>query len=388
VGHQAVLDPKQFSLTEGGPFHRLLTRLRLHTRQTFGRSIGIGILAWLPLAIGEALHMAGGAQPDPMLLDLSLHVRLLVALPILLSSETLLERASRSAIASLHAGNVLDGALLLPILARAERLRDSRVMEAVMAGVALLGGQLVLWRVLGATGAFHGGAEVSVQTFPRVWYAVVALPLFQFVLFRWLWRWLIWSYVLWRMSRLPLRILATHADHAAGLTPLARPVSAFCFLVLANACVLAGAWGTQVLGGLATIRGFLPGLVTYLLISLLVGLGPLLLYCPHLYTARRVGLADYGDLVRDYTQRFHDKWIKDPDNRDQALGSPDIQSLNDLGEAFQVVARTRFFVFSSRNVMMVWASGLIPMIPLFAGTLTTEAVLKKILGTVLGGFPL
>jgi hypothetical protein len=45
-------------------------------------------------------------------------------------------------------------------------------------------------------------------------------------------------------------------------------------------------------------------------------------------------------------------------------------------------------VFGPRTVFMVWFAGILPMIPVFSTTLTTEAVLKRILTTVLGGFPI
>ena len=71
-----------------------------------------------------------------------------------------------------------------------------------------------------------------------------------------------------------------------------------------------------------------------------------------------------------------------------ALGSPDIQSLDHLMEAFQVISKTRVFVFGPRQVLAVWSAGLLPLLPLVLSTLTFEQVLRRILATVLGGLPL
>ena len=46
----------------------------------------------------------------------------------------------------------------------------------MLLAIAILGGQLVLWRVFGTTGLFHGGEEIGFWSFSRVWYALVALP--------------------------------------------------------------------------------------------------------------------------------------------------------------------------------------------------------------------
>jgi hypothetical protein len=61
---------------------------------------------------------------------------------------------------------------------------------------------------------------------------------------------------------------------------------------------------------------------------------------------------------------------------------------NDLGESFQRTAKTRVFVFGLRTVIVIWVAGFLPMVPLFASELTVEQVLRKIVSTILGGFPL
>jgi hypothetical protein len=380
-------EPRSFSLTEGGPFHHVLTRLRLRTPTSMKRCWWLAFFVWLPLVIGEGVRIVFGLPIDPTLSDLSSHVRLLFTLPVLLLSERLLDQTAGSAMASFYSGNFCDRARIDRIADRAERLRDAWVVEAALLGLAVVGGQLVLWEVFGSTGWIHGGARAGFWSFPRVWYAVVALPIFQFVMFRWLWRWLIWSYMLARLSRLPLSVLATHPDYAGGLAALARPMTGFGGFVLGMGAVLAGAWATQVLEDRTTLPALLPGLVAFLVLALAIAVGPLLLFSGHLFRARRRTLAQYGDFARRYMLRFHDKWIARPTEPEQPLGSPDIQSLNDLGEAFQVISKTRVFVFGPRNVLVIWFAGILPMVPLFASALTVEQVLKRIVSTVLGGVP-
>lgn len=378
-----------FSLTSGGPFHELLTRLRLRTPSSMVRCWWLGLLAWIPLVVGEGVRVALGAPGDPILRDLSLHTRFLVALPVLLSSEVLLEQTARSAIHSFDVGRFCDHAIVDRICERAERLRASWQVELALLVIALLGGQLVLWDVFGTTGLFHGGATAGFLSFSRVWYAVFALPLLQFVMFRWLWRWLIWTYVLACIARERLDLLATHADSACGLAALARPISAFSAFVLAIGAILSGAWATRMIADQTTLGALWPNVVTFLVAALVVAAGPLVLLSGHLFRARRRTLAQYGDFMRDYTVRFHRKWVAgDPDAGERVLGTADIQSLSDLGQAFQVASKSRVFVFSMRNVVVVWAAGLVPMLPLVMSTLTFEQVLKRIVSTVLVGIPI
>jgi hypothetical protein len=376
-----------FSLHDGGPFYRLMVRLHLLRASGRIRGVWLAFASWLPLVIGEVVRIALGMQLDPTLLDLSVHVRLLVAVPIMLFAERWVEPACASAIHSLYVGSFCDRSALDRIVARGEHLRDAWWPEALLFVLALIGGQLAFWNVSGPTGLFHGQTGVGEWSFPHVWYAMVALPLAQFVMLRWLWRWMLWSGLLVAIARLPMRPLSTHPDQAAGLACLARPMSGFSGFAFGLGSILASAWGTQMLARDASIRAMLPGLLVFVFAVLAIAIAPLLLFCGHLYRARRRALAQYGDFAMEYVRGFHAKWIE-AGTGDQALGSSDIQALNDLGGAYGVISSTRLFVFGLRSIAMVWSAALVPMIPLFANLLTVEQILARIVRTVLGGIPL
>jgi hypothetical protein len=378
-----AIGPTPFSLTRGGPCFHVLTRLRLHTTPRYWL---LGVALWLPMIVGEAVRAAAGMPVDPFVHDISLHVRFLFVLPALMIAEQLLEATTQSGLNSFFNGRFCDRGPVERILAGAARLRDSWHVEAALLGVGMIGGQLVLWQVFGATGWIHGGVEIGSWAFPRVWYSAIALPLVQFVMFRWLWRWLIWTYVLVRLSRLPLTPISTHPDLASGLAGLARPVTGFAGFTLALSAILSAAWGTQILDGDTPLQAVLPGMATYMVTASAVALVPLLAFSGLLFRTRRRTLAQYGDFARDYTLRFHQKWLVRP-ARLHMLGTPDIQSLNDLGGAYSVAARSRVFVFGPRNVLALWAAGLAPMLPLLASTFTLDEILDRIIRTVLGGLP-
>jgi hypothetical protein len=221
-----------------------------------------------------------------------------------------------------------------------------------------------------------------------VWYVVVALPVAQFAIVRFVWLWGIWSYMLARIARLPLVPLATHPDHAGGLSCLARPVTGFGGFAFACSAILAGAGATQVIAGRTTVEAQLPELLVFLVLVVAVAIAPLLLFSPHLYRIRRRGLAQYGNFAMGYMRAFHEVWIESGRPPKEALGAQDIQAMNDLGGAYAVVSGTKLFVFSARSLGSVWGSALLPMLPLFASTMTAEHVVRRIVGAILGGLPL
>ena len=70
-----------------------------------------------------------------------------------------------------------------------------------------------------ATWGFSSGAFV--------WYALVGLPLFQFLSFRVLYRWGIWCRTLLGLSRTELELEPSHPDLAGGLSCTTEPVAGF-----------------------------------------------------------------------------------------------------------------------------------------------------------------
>jgi len=374
---------RQFSIMSGGPMYRLGRRLRVIGPTGEIRIWRVVAFAWLPLLLGALGRIVIGDRPDPIFFDISVHTRFLASLPLLVLSGRLLEPQCRAAVELLYVGNFVDRAALDRVITRAERLRDSTWAEGVMAATALVGGQLVLWGVTGPTGLFHG-IEHAESSASQLWYAGVALPLLQFLTLRWLWRWAIWTFILVRVSRLPLALIATHPDRAAGLRFLSGPVTGFAAFELAFGSMLAGAWGTQLADGRVTVPAVLPTFIAFLVTSFLLACGPLLVFCPHLFRAQRQALLVYNPFALSYVVRFHRKWIERR-TTEEVLGTPDLQSMADLDGSFQIIQETGMFVFSLRKLSELWIAGILPMLPLVVTMVPVDAMLKRIGSMLFGG---
>ncbi len=93
-------DKRDFSLVLGGPLFQLLVRAHLsddallHVRQ---RIIVIALLSWLPLLLLSALEgqLLGGSAAVSFLQDIEVHIRFLVALPLLIGAELVVHRRMR-----------------------------------------------------------------------------------------------------------------------------------------------------------------------------------------------------------------------------------------------------------------------------------------------------
>jgi hypothetical protein len=372
-----------FSFMAGGPFYALAGRLGLLDRKGKLRARRIAFWLWLPIAIATILRSVAGWHIDPFVLDISVHVRFLVALPLLVLSGTMVETQCRVIIDQLP--GVADPAHLERILVRARRWRDHEWVEAGLAIAALLTSQASLWGVTGPAGLFNGVSSTG-NTVIQFYYAGLALPMMQFLVARWLWRWLVWSYVLIAVSQMPLRTIATHPDRSSGLGFMSAAVTGFAVFELAMACVLAGAWATQLLEGRATVPSLVPTLLLFILISMVLACGPLMPFTKQLYQTQRRYLLYYSPFALEYSRRFHRKWIEQrPETDPDMLGTSDIQSFADLGNFYRVFQETRFCLINNRKLLELWLAAILPMLPLVATVVPIDRLFQQIGKAIMGG---
>lgn len=377
----------RFSLTHGGPFFRVLRRVRLVAPKGSIRWFWLAPIAWLPLAVGALVRWIAGAPPPAVILDPSVHVRLLVALPLILAAERLLDDRVQRVTFVMRTERLGDEARVDAILRGAERLRDSVLVEALIAIVVIARSQALLWHGIEPFGFVYGLEELRGLSFATFWYVGVALPLLNFVMLRWLWQWLLWSWVLVRFSRLKLAMNGMHPDGAAGLKPLSLPTSAFATYAAGLTCIVSAQWSTKIVQGEATIQAFIPTFVVITLVVLVLACGPLVLFALHVCNARHRDLTRYHVFAHEYVQQFKRKWLADEPTERLVLGLSDIQSLNDLGGSYEKTEKTSMFPFGVRTLVTLWMGIVLPVLPVVLSAMPLADVVEHLGKLLLGGLP-
>lgn len=382
----------------GGPAFRLMQRLGIikGNGPSIGRrSIAFIIVAWVPLLLFATLegHAIGPTPRSSFLLDFATHARFFVAVPLIFAAEIVVGPRIRAAgIRFLRSAIVQeeDRPAFLAAVARTRRRRDAVLPEVLFLIGALVGAWFLTIEQLGGvhTTTWHTVQSITgLYLSPAgLWYQFIAIPLVQFLLLRWLWRLAIWTMFLWDVSRLPLNLIATHSDMAAGLGFLGVahvPLSIFPF---ALSCVLAAeiAFRVQFEGmDLATLRTMAPLLLAYLAFVEFVTFGPLLIFVPLLARVRREGLRSYGTLVQEHNQLFHEKWIeRNGHDGEVPLGNPDMSSLVDLGSSFMVVRQMSIFPVGRTQLIQVAVVACLPGLPLALLVLPFAQVLSLLAGVI------
>jgi len=386
-------DPPDFSLVLGGPLYQLLRRARLsddalHLQRR--RIIVIALLAWLPLLVLSALggHLLGGGVAVPFLMDVDMHVKFLVVLPLLIGAELVVHQRMRTVATTFRDRSLIPEYAqprLDDAIASAYRLRNSTLAEVLLIAFVYAIGVTLIWRhyttLDAATWYATPGADGSRLTFAGMWYGYVSLPIFQFLLLRWYYRIFIWSRLLWQVSRIDLNLVPTHPDRVGGLGFLATTTYAFIPLLLAQGALLAGNLANQIFHTGATLTQFRLEILLLVIFMMIVVVGPLTVFSPQLSRARRNGLREYGTLAQRYVREFDAKWLRSQRDNDEAfLGSGDIQSLADLGNSFAVVQDMNVVPVTKHALIQLAAATVAPVVPLVLTLMPLEDLLKKLFG--------
>ena len=394
--HGLLGHPTDFSLVLGGPLFQLLRRAHLSDdalQMARQRIIVISLLAWLPLLVLSVLEgrALGNSVEVPFLLDVEVHIRYLVVLPLLVGAELVVHRRMRSVVeVFLERRLIPDSAMprFDAAIASAFRWRNSVLAELLLIVLVYGVGILIVWRHYMALDASTWYATPSgdgtTLSFAGIWYGCVSLPLLQFLQVRWYFRLLIWFRLLWQVSRIDLSLIPTHPDRLGGLGFLASTVYAFAILAVAHGAMLAGPLANRILYLGAELLEFKAEIAMMLAFVLALVILPLLVFVPQLAQAKRAGLREYGTLGERYVREFDAKWLRGGAPADEAfVGSADIQSLADLGNSYEVVRTMRPVPVTKEMVIQLSLATLAPIAPLALTMMPLEELLKKLIGILL-----
>jgi hypothetical protein len=353
----------------------------------FFSSSCLGSLLVFSLLDGVAF---GNAIQVPFLYDFPTSVRLLLAVPLLIAAKVVIDARTVEAVRHFAQSGLL-GEKVVPeleaMIRKALKMRSSRVAEGIILIVVIFGTAFLRLELSGSSSTWQFLVSPSgvTRTMAGWWHLFVSLPIFQFLLGRWVWRYLICCWFLWRLSRLGLNLIPTHPDRAAGLGFLGEAQTKFGIIILALSSILSAHLGAEILFGGASLGGYKMVIAGYALLILVFFLVPLLFFSDKLFDVSRRGILEYGALANRYVQSFDRKWIRgEAPGGEALLGSSDIRSLAELGNSFQVVQEMRFAPLDLKMTLLpMLAFTVAPLLPLALTVLPFEEIIARIIKILL-----
>jgi hypothetical protein len=337
---------------------------------TVALGLVLGAFPWivlLALALVEGLgHVLFSMEA------IGAHVRLLVTIPLLFVCEAFIgprfpafvREIVRSQIVPITARPALASET-----ARIVRWKDAWLPEALFFLAAVLlwlaTSQQNFFAYLSGLTGISDPSAVGETTWTSQWYWMVCMPLFRFLLLRWLWRLALWCFFLWRVSRLDLRLVPTHPDRAGGLGFLELVHTEFAPLVLAISATQSASLAQDIASGRMAYDAIYPSVAFVLLADAVLFVGPLYIFFFKLWRCKVKGMSDYNAFASRYVKEFDRKWLgADPAPEEPLLGTADIQSLADLSNSVSIVREMRLVPVSSSILMSLAVAALLPLLPL------------------------
>lgn len=385
-------ESQDFSLVLGGPVFQLFRKSHLtgdSLELLHRRLIIITAVAWLPLLLLSSFRSSvGDVGQLSFFHDVEVHVRFLIALPVLIAAELIVHSRIRPVV-----GRFVERRIVLPqdlprfhsAIGTAVRLRNSIPAELGLLIFVYTAG-LLFWHkriaIDAATWYAHVGGRWHL-TPAGFWYVFVSIPIIQFILLRWYLRLFIWFRFLWQVSRINLSLIPTQPDRCAGLAFLGKSAYAFGPILFAQGAMLAGLIASRVLYRGESLPSFklqIGGFIAFFVFAIL---GPLLMFTPQMSRAKRKGLADYGLLAQRYVESFEQKWVcGDKSPAEELLGAADIQSLADLGNSYALVRDMRAVPFGLEDISRLAAATAAPLVPLLLTIFSPEELIMRIIKVV------
>ena len=389
----ALEDPSDFSLILGGPLYQLFRRAHLsgdHLELLRRRVIYISLFAWLPLLVLSAFNgqVVGGTASIQFLPDLEVHIRFLVALPLLIVAELLVHQRMLAVVRQFEQRSLIPESEMPRFeaaIASVFRLRNSVLAEVLLIVIVYAVGTLIVWRfyaILDRTSWYTVSAVPGTNlSLAGMWYEYVSMPIFQFLLIRWYWRVFIWARFLWQVSRIDLSLVPTHPDRVGGLGFLGNTSYAFIPLAAAHGAVLSGMIANRIFHVQSTLAAFKVEIFVVVVFVELLVFAPLFVFMAQLTQAKWRGLGEYGALAERYVREFDAKWLRGGAPAGEPfVGSADIQSLADLGNSFELVRAMRPAPVTRDSILQIAVATLAPIVPLLLTIMPLEQLLNQLFG--------
>ena len=383
----------RFSLIVGGPFTGLLGRCRLLGSDRLPTPMAALLLASAAWLIPGACALAQSVLRPPYdgaayFTDVSTLARYFIAIGTMLATERHADQRLREVLREFWEERIVVGAArarLFEYLRAADRQTSSALVQCLILAAAWIGAGQALHVTIGIERVGWEGATAGAATI-QSWAGIASrqfsVPLFEFLILLWLWRLAVWTFLLYRISRLPLQLTPLHADGCAGLGFLGLFPGVFRGFVFALSCVVAALLlkdfqlheGAAQFDQLRNLSWAWFGVVVVLFV------GPLLVFYKPLYALREAELTQNGRRVNRWYKEFHRHWLEedsDPGSEWEGTSRP---ALSDLNTALDALRDMRMIPLDRAAFVQLLVAAAAPI----AAAAATQMPLRDLMGKIAG----
>jgi hypothetical protein len=193
-------------------------------------------------------------------------------------------------------------------------------------------------------------------------------PLTTYWWLRWSWKIGIWSWYLYRLSRLRLNLVASHPDKTGGIGFLSDAQTKFGLVILAygfsNVAPTIG-YKLAFEGATMSVVSVWGYAASFVIGAPLLFTIPLFMFTAQLYQAKSRAMELFQERSMERALAFEQKWLKACSSGSYELMSgSDLAGLNALNQVYDHIHAMRVVPFDLRSFSELVGSALGPMVPL------------------------
>lgn len=375
-----LVESTPFSLFEGDLVSRMFLRLGMASYRASDltkRTLYLIAITWIPLAL---LAIVSGVHwPRPrgqnFFMDVAAYGQLLLGLPMFLVAERVIDRQTKAAARYFVTTGVVppgDAVRVLRINWQLKRLRREVWPDLVC--IALAYALTAAWMVpelYNGRDTWHalkqaGGREVL--TWPGAWELICVGPLTTYWWLRWTVKVGMWSWYLFKISRLRLNLVPSHPDKTGGIGFLSDAQTKFGWVILAYGISYVAptiAYKLVFEGATLSVVSVWGYAVSFIVGAPLLFTLPLFMFTAQLYHAKARAVEMFQERSMERALAFQEKWLKACSSGSYELMSgSDLTGLNAMNQVYDHIRSMRVVPFDVRSFTELVGSALGPMVPL------------------------
>ena len=335
---------------------------REHRRVT----VTIAMVTWLPLLALSALEGLAFGSPTAFLHDPMVHVRFLIALPLLWFARTWIDVELESSQIYLRRGHFIDpGPRGRRFLAELERSLGRREVgrpagAALALAYGLTWGERFIDRLGVRVGDWHALADgtPSAAEYGRLF---VSAPIFNATLALVAWRVVTYVWLLFKLRRTFVPVPG-HPDEMSGLFNVARVSMSFAPVVLAIGALIAASMHASFLAGGPSVLAYRGSVVVFAIIAPMPFVLPLFLLLPRLVEKKRSALLEYGVAGAEFARRYEPHLHQVYEEEDSPVADEAVSTDADLGSSYTRHRDGAVIPIARRPLMTLVLTALAPFI--------------------------
>ena len=381
---------QNFSLVKGGLIYKVSTLFRKGNkeRELIHTAIALTVITWFVLCVLALLEgtLDDNEQTISFFEDFLVHVRFLFVVPFLVLIENTVDRA--------FIGYIQNADRLIPnseqtrynaLVRTINRLTDSYLPEVVVL-IVLFGYILFQWPHLSIFDSGRNYLAAGDQLNMAGWYyMLVCIPIFQLLVFRWLWRWAVWVYSIIRISRFKVQIDPLHADKMAGLEFFNIVPLTLSYVLIAPSAIFAAHIGIDIIYNDTLLTSYVMSIAAYVFLLPILLYAPLCLFIPQLIGAKIYAIQNFGNIIREHNEAYKEVWIeKNKPKKEELLGTMDNSSLADINGSYGPGQAQQLVPINLRMTVLSFAMNVLPYIPLVFTYYPPMQLFKDLLKSIVG----